>query len=57
MDDDNAVAREVHVELETVRTEAQPILKCGDRVLRRERAAAAMGEDERPAGREHPEYW
>ena len=48
MDDDDAVAREVHVELEAVGAERQAVVECGHRVLRRQRAAAAMGEHQRP---------
>ena len=46
--DDDAVARQVHVELEPIGAERQAVVERGDRVLRRERAAAAMREHQRP---------
>jgi len=42
--DDDAVAREMDVELEPIRAEAQTVVERGNRVLRRERAAAAPPE-------------
>ena len=52
MDDDDAVAREVDVELEAVGAEREAVVECGDGVLGREGAAAAMREDQRPRRRE-----
>ena len=52
MDDDDAVARQVHVELEAVGAERQAVVERRDRVLGRQRAAAAMREDERPGRRQ-----
>ena len=46
--DDDAVAREVDVELETVGAERQSVIERHHRVLGPERRAAAVGEDERP---------
>ena len=51
MDDDDAVAREVHVELEAVGAERQAVVERRERVFRGERAAASMREDERPRRR------
>ena len=48
MHDDDAVAREADVELEAVGAERQAVVERGDRVLRRERAAAAMREHQGP---------
>ena len=48
MHDDDAVARQVHVELEAVGAERQAVVERRDRVLRPQRGAAAMREDERP---------
>ena len=47
VNDDDAVAREVHVELEAVGAEREAVVERRDRVLRRQRAAAAMREHER----------
>jgi len=46
MDDDHAVAREVDVELETVRAQTEPVVEGGDRVLGTERRTAAVRVDE-----------
>ena len=48
MDDDHAVARQVDVELESVGPEREPVVERRNRILRRERAAAAMREHQRP---------
>ena len=48
MHDDHAVARQVDVELQTIGAERQPMVERHHRVLRPQRRAAAMGEDERP---------
>ena len=48
--DDDAVAREVHVELEPVRAEGQAVIEGEQGVLRPERRAAAMRVDLRPSG-------
>ena len=50
MDDDDAVAGEVHVELEAVGAERESVIEGLDRVLRPERGAAAMREHEGPVG-------
>ena len=50
--DDDAVAGQVYVELQAVRTERQTALEGRCCILRRERAAASMREDQRPASRE-----
>ena len=47
MDDDNPVAREVHVELEAVGAEREPVLEGRERVLGPQSRSAAMGVDER----------
>ena len=48
MNDDNAVAREVDVELEAIGAERETVVEGLDRVLRPERGAAAMREGEGP---------
>ena len=48
MHDDHAVAREVDVELEAVGAEREAVVERGDRILRRQRAPAAMREHEGP---------
>ncbi len=52
MNDDDAVAGQVYVELQAVRAERQTALEGRCCILRRERAAASMREDQRPASRE-----
>lgn len=52
VDDDDAVAREAGVELQTVGATRQPRVERGDCVFRRERAPAAVGEDQRPSADE-----
>ena len=47
MNDHDAVARKMHVELESVGPEAKSILERRHRVLGRQRAAAAMRKDQR----------
>src|SRR6186713_1264639 len=47
MDDNDAVAREVHVELQTVGAERHPLRKGVDGVLRRKRTPATMREHQR----------
>ena len=47
MDDDDAVAGQMHVELETVGAERQAVVECGDGVFGRQRAAASMREHQR----------
>ena len=49
VDDDDAVARQVHVELDAVGAEREAVGERGQRVLRRERASAAMREHQRAA--------
>jgi hypothetical protein len=44
--DDDAVAREVNIELETVGTEGQPVIERHQRVFRPEGGATAMRIDE-----------
>ncbi len=48
MDDHDAVAREVDVELEAIGAERQAVIEGLDRVLRPERGAAAMREGKGP---------
>ncbi len=48
MNDDDAVARQMNVELDTVGAERQPMVERRHRILRPQRRAATMGEDERP---------
>ena len=48
MHDDDAVAGQMDVELETIGAERQAVIERRDRVLRPERRAATMGKDERP---------
>ena len=50
MNDDDAVPGEMDVELEAVGAQRHPVVERGDRVFRRQRAAAAMGEDQRTGG-------
>ena len=47
VDDDDAVARQVDVELEAVGAERQAVIECGEGVLGTQRRAAAMRVDER----------
>jgi hypothetical protein len=47
MHDDDAVAREMDIQLEPVRAERQPVLERGDGVLRPQCGASAVGVDER----------
>ena len=47
MDDHDAVAGEMDVELETVGAEGQAVIEGRERVLGPQRRAAAMGVDER----------
>jgi hypothetical protein len=47
MHDDDAVAREVHVELKAVGAEREPVLEGRERVLGPQSRSAAMGVDER----------
>jgi hypothetical protein len=46
VNDDDAVAGEMDVELETVGAEGEPVIERGQRVLRPQRRAAAMGVDQ-----------
>jgi hypothetical protein len=46
VDDHDAVARKMNVELEAVRAEGQPVIERRQRILRAERGAAAMRIDE-----------
>ena len=48
MDDDDAVAREVHVELQAVGAGRKAAIEGRDRVFGADLAAAAVGEHERP---------
>jgi len=52
MDDDDAIEREVDIELEAVGAMRQAGVECRKRVLGREQTAAAVREDEGPRGRE-----
>jgi hypothetical protein len=47
MDDDDAVSREVNVELEAVGSQRRAVVEGRHGVLRREGAATAMGEHQR----------
>ena len=49
VDDDDAIAREVNVELQTLGAERQAAVEGRDRILRREHAPASMREHLRPA--------
>ena len=46
VNDDDAVARRAHVQLDAVGAQFEPVVERGDRVLRRKGRAAPMGEDQ-----------
>ena len=50
VNDDNAIARQMDVEFETVGAEREAVVERGNRVLGRERGAAAMRKDKRTCG-------
>ena len=50
--DDDPVAREVHVEFQTIGAELQPLIERRERVLGRERAAATVREHKRTCSEE-----
>jgi len=52
MNDDDAVARQVNVELDSVGSERQAVVERFHRVFRRKRAAAAVREHQRASGAE-----
>ena len=45
VDDDDAVARKMHVEFKAVRAGRQPAIERGDCILGRQRTAASMSEN------------
>ncbi len=47
MDDNRAVPREVHVQLEAIGPKRQTVVERLECILRRQRRAAAMGKDQR----------
>ena len=49
VDDDDAIGREVDVELQTPGAQGEAVVEGRDRILGRERAPASMREDLRPA--------
>ena len=50
MDDDGAVARQAHVEFETIRSQSETIVERLDRILGPQRGAAPVRIDERSQG-------
>ena len=52
MNDNNSVARQVHVELEAVGASSKSAIEGNQRIFRSELASAAMGEDKRAVRRE-----